>query len=189
MLAGCSSPATSTPAATPPATASASGAAASPAALLAAHGLTGLDGRAMIDKLDRVPVKDRAADLTASIRADELQLADTSGTTTSVPLPADTFYVSFAPYVSTTHDCFYHSLTTCLGELRNVDVQVTVTDKTGGSTLVDTTVRTYDNGFFGLWLPRDLDGTITIGYAGKSVTAPVKTGEKDPTCVTTAKLV
>ena len=26
------------------------------------------------------------------------------------------------------HDCFYHSLTTCLGELDNEDIQVTITD-------------------------------------------------------------
>ena len=28
----------------------------------------------------------------------------------------------------TSHDCFYHSLTTCLGELDNEDIQVTITD-------------------------------------------------------------
>lgn len=30
------------------------------------------------------------------------------------------------------HDCFYHSLPTCLGELGNEDIQVTITDDATG---------------------------------------------------------
>lgn len=30
----------------------------------------------------------------------------------------DEFYVSVTPYLEQTHDCFFHSRTTCLGELR-----------------------------------------------------------------------
>lgn len=45
------------------------------------------------------------------------------------------------------HGCFYHSLTTCLGELDNEDIQVTITDEATGEALVDEATTTFDNGF------------------------------------------
>ena len=57
----------------------------------------------------------------------------------------------------TSHDCFYHSLTTCLGELDNEDIQVTITDEATGEALVDEATTTFDNGF-GFWLPDDATG-------------------------------
>ena len=47
------------------------------------------------------------------------------------------------------HGCFYHSLTTCLGELDNEDIQVTITDEATGEVLVDEATTTFDNGFIG----------------------------------------
>lgn len=83
----------------------------------------------------------------------------------------DEFYVSIAPYVGQTHECFFHSLTTCLGELRNEEVHVTVTTADDGAAIVDETVRTHDNGFAGLWLPRGIDATLTAELEREGRTA------------------
>ena len=72
-------------------------------------------------------------------------------------MPSDEIYVSAAPYQSQTHDCYYHSPTGCLGELRNADVAVTVTDTATGEVIVDEDTRTLDNGFVGIWLPRGIE--------------------------------
>lgn len=155
-------------------------------AVLEAHGLSGLDAREIIERLDTTPVSERPDDLIASVRPDELVLTTASGAETSVPMPEDEFYVSIAPFVEHTHDCFFHSLTTCRGELADAELQVTVTD--GDTVLFDERVRTYDNGFIGVWLPRDIEGEITVTGEGGSVTAPLSTGGDAPTCVTTLQL-
>ena len=156
--------------------------------LLIEHGLDGLNARAIIERLDTMPIEDRPTDLMASIRPDAIQLTGDQGSEASVPLPEDEFYVSVAPYVEQTHDCFFHSLTTCVGELQSQDVQVTVTDTASGEVLLDATESTYDNGFLGFWLPRDIQATLTISYDGRTATAPISTGGDDPTCVTTLQL-
>ena len=68
------------------------------------------------------------------------------------------------------HDCFYHSLTTCLGELDNEDIQVTITDEGTGEALVDEATTTFDNGFIGFWLPDDATGLIEVSYQGRTGT-------------------
>jgi hypothetical protein len=123
----------------------------------------------------------------ASVRPDELVLTDADGAERALDLPDDRFYLSVAPYVSTTHECFHHSLTTCKGELSDEKVQVTVTDDTG-KVLVEKQTRTFDNGFVGLWLRRGTTGTIEVEYDGKQGRARFGTGEDDPTCLTTLQL-
>lgn len=156
-------------------------------AVLASHDLDGLSARQVIQQLDATPLTERSTDLMASIRPDTLLLTDASGEETSIEMPADEFYVSIAPYVDQTHECFFHSLTTCKGELGNEEINVQVIDDSG-KTLVDESVQTYDNGFVGLWLPRDINGTITIEHQGRSVTDSISTGQDDPTCITTLQL-
>ena len=56
----------------------------------------------------------------------------------SLGIREDRFYLSVAPYVDQTHDCFHHSLTTCKGELTSTDVQVQIVDVTNDEVLVDT---------------------------------------------------
>ncbi|WP_082104650.1 CueP family metal-binding protein [Demequina soli] len=164
-------------------------AASSTDAVLAQAGLDGMDARQIIDTLDATPLADRSVELTASIRPDELLLTTTDETQVSLPMPDDAFYVSFAPYENDTHDCYYHSLTTCTGELQGEDVHVTVTDDATGETLVDETRTTFDNGFVGLWLPRDIDATVTVEHDGLSATQGISTSHSDDvTCVTTMKL-
>lgn len=156
--------------------------------LLATHDLDGLDGQEVVERLDLTPVAERPGDLLASVRPGEVVLADEDGAEVSLALPDDQFYVSIAPYVDRTHECFFHSLTTCLGELQNEEVTVQVINEADGTTLVDEELRTYDNGFVGLWLPRDIDATVTIEHDGRIATGPISTSDDAPTCLTTFRL-
>lgn len=157
--------------------------------IMADHGLDDLDAKQIIEKLDTMLIADRPSDLIASVRPDELVLTDNQERASTVPMPDDEFYVSLAPYVNQTHDCYFHSLTTCLGELQNKEIDVTVVDDTTAETVIDQTLRTYDNGFVGLWLPRGLTGTLTIQYEGRTVTSAISTtSDEDPTCLTALRL-
>ena len=157
-------------------------------ALLAEHGLDGLEPVQIVDTLDRLPLDERPADLIASVRPDQLVLSGAAGGgETSLPLPEERFYVSVAPYVTSTHECFHHSLTTCKGELGGQDVRVTVTDD-AGEVVLDEEMTTFDNGFVGMWLPRGVEGTIAVAYDGKQGEVRFGTGDEDPTCLTTLQL-
>lgn len=151
------------------------------------YGLDGLDARAVIERLDTLPVAERPQALMASVQPEALALLDDKGNELQLPLPEDEFYVSIAPFVTQTHECYFHSLTTCRGELGNVDVDVTVVAE-DGTVLVDEAVRTYDNGFVGFWLPRDIVGTVTISDGTRSASQPISTTVEDPSCVTTMQL-
>lgn len=181
LLAGCSSSGT-------PSSDSETGApsAADASSLLRDFGLDGMDTREVIDHLDRLGGDDRPTDLMASIRTDEVVLSDGTRETT-LPMPADELYVSMAPYVDQTHDCFFHSLTTCQGELVNADVDILVRDDQGEVVLEETTT-TYANGFVGVWLPRDLTGTVALTVDGRSVEAPLSTTADSATCLTGLQL-
>jgi hypothetical protein len=162
---------------------------ASVADTLTAHGLQELDGRELIERLDALPVDARPAGLIASVRPDAVLVSEDDGPEIAVPLPDDEFYLSVAPYVGSTHDCYFHSLTTCLGELRDQPIRVLATNRTDGAVLADSTTRTYDNGFVGLWLPRDIEADVVIEYSGRTGRTTVGTGPDDPTCITTVDLV
>lgn len=152
------------------------------------YGLADMDARGVIEHLDTMPVAERPATLLASVQPTELVLTDTAGgSIATLPMPDEHFYLAVAPYEDQTHDCLFHSLTTCLGEMAGEPVDITVTDE-AGQTVVDETRTAYDNGFVGLWLPRDLTGTLTVEHDGKSSTVPIATGDDDLTCLTTAHL-
>ncbi|MEP7740380.1 CueP family metal-binding protein [Nocardioides sp. 31GB23] len=181
LLAGCASG----PEAQPSSSSSASSAA---AAVLADHDLAGLEAPEVIERLDTMALADRPGDLMASVQPDAVVVTDDQGREARLPMPEDQVYVSVAPYVDQTHECHFHSLTTCVGELGDERVDVTLTTA-DGEVLVDETRRTYDNGFVGLWVPRDLDATLTITHDGRTGTAPITTrNPDDPTCVTTLQL-
>lgn len=181
LLAGCSS--SSTPSSDAETGAPA---AADASSLLRDFGLDGMDTREVIDHLDRLGGDERPTDLMASIRTDEVVLSDGTRETT-LPMPADELYVSMAPYVDQTHDCFFHSLTTCQGELVDADVDILVRDDQGEVVLEETTT-TYANGFVGVWIPRDLTGTVVLTVDGRSVEAPLSTTADSATCLTGLQL-
>ncbi|HPE11214.1 MAG: CueP family metal-binding protein [Candidatus Nanopelagicales bacterium] len=157
--------------------------------LLAEHSLDGLQPGELVNALDAMPLADRPNGLATSITADFLTLTDQHNHTAQVALPSDAIYVSVAPYQSETHDCYVHSPTGCVGELRNADIDVVVTDSETGETILSESTRTFDNGFVGLWLPRDIDSTITITHGGQVVTSSLSTiGDDAQTCITTMRL-
>lgn len=155
--------------------------------LLDALGVDGLTGRQIVDHLEAVPLAERRVDVMASVRPRELVVSDTEREV-AVPLPEDLFYVSLAPFRSVTHECFYHSLTTCRGELAGETLEVRITT-TAGEVLLEGEVRTADNGFVGFWLPRGARGAIELGHEGRSATYEFTTDDDAPTCVTTVQLV
>ena len=160
------------------------------AAILAEHGLDGLDVRELVETLDAMPLSKRTETVTTSITAETLTLTDQHGHTAEVPMPSDEIYVSAAPYQSQTHDCYYHSPTGCLGELRNADVAVTVTDTATGEVIVDEDTRTLDNGFVGIWLPRGIETSISITHEDRTATSALSTvGDDAQTCLTAMRLV
>lgn len=152
-------------------------------------GFGGLDARQVVERLDEMPLAERPGWLSTSVEAHQVLLTGRDGNTEKLPLPDDLVYVSAAPYVSQTHDCYYHSPTSCIGELRNTEVDVSVTDAASGETALNETMRTFDNGFIGLWLPRDIDAIITIQHEDQVATSTLSTSGNDvQTCVTTLQL-
>lgn len=182
-LAACSSSGASDGAAAAPAAVQAGSSA---QAILDRLGMAGKDPAQAISALDQ-KTGERQRDILASVRYDTLVLKEGTNET-SVAIPGGKFYLSVAPYVQQTHDCYFHSLTTCKGELAGKTINVTITDS-AGQKLADGPVTTYADGFVGFWLPRDIKGTITVSYDGRTATTPIATGKDDPTCLTTLKLV
>ncbi|MRT13746.1 hypothetical protein GJV07_15800 [Enterobacteriaceae bacterium RIT711] len=160
-------------------------AAQSDAEFLAAHGLAGKTTEQMVEAIDSSP-QARPLPYNAGITSTELKLSD--GTQQfSYPL-GDKFYLSFAPYLTQTHPCFNHSLSGCRGELANTPFDVKVTDKSG-KVLMQKQITSHANGFVGIWLPRDMEGTIEVSYQGKKATAPIATHTSSQTCLTTLPLL
>lgn len=160
----------------------------SSADLLAAWDLDGLDTAEVIERLDETPLAERPEGLIASIQPDDLVLTDDEHGEARLPMPDDEVYIAVAPFRETTHDCHFHSLTTCVGELSGEDVDVMVVSD-DGETILDETRTTYDNGFVGVWVPRDLAATVTIAHDGDTGSAEIATiDEDDATCITGLRL-
>src|SRR5699024_6302716 len=141
----------------------------------------------IMDHLDQQPVAQRQTELIASVGIDELVLTDQYQEIT-LDLPANLTYVSIAPYVTQTHDCFYHSLTTCQAELDSQPVEFTCTEEPTGETLVDEQTTIFHNGFIGFWVPRDTTGTIEATHEGRTGTTEFSTAYDGATCVTDLRL-
>ncbi len=101
----------------------------------------------------------------------------------SYDMPKDWFYASVAPYYDTTHPCGDHNLVTCQGELVEEQFDVTVKDS-DGNVVYDETVQSESNGFFGIWLPRNLDGSITITHGSSVAEGDIQTFSDSGTCFT-----
>lgn len=148
--------------------------------------LDGKNVKDIIADLEQRSLDNRPSDtLFASVRPNELQVK-TGDEEFSLNIE-EGFYLSFAPYVESTHECYFHSLTTCMGELGGEDVQVKITDDKG-EVLVEETATLNPNGFVGYWLPRDIKGTLEVTYDDVSGSVPFATSPEDPTCVTTLQM-
>lgn len=186
-VAGCSG---SQPSATPetPATVATTGIAASAAEVTAIAADLGFPGKNAKELVQAIDASDRARPLPygAAVRGSELVITK-GAKETRLALPADSYYVSIAPYRDQTHECFFHSLATCRGELARQPVEVTITDE-AGKVLVDEATTTGTNGFVGYWLPKDIEGTITVEQQGATGTVDFATTEGSATCVATLRL-
>lgn len=150
--------------------------------------LAALGAEQLVAQLEATPTAERRTDLTASVRPDGVLLSSAGGEVT-VPVPDGQHYLSVAPYVDGTHDCFFHSLTTCTGELGGEEVTVRIVDDASGEVYVDETTTLHDNGFTGFWLPSDVTATVTVTSSDGTGTATVSTGPEDLTCLTSLQLV
>lgn len=155
-------------------------------ALMETYELTGLSAVEMIDSLDRVPLDERPTDLIASVMTEHLVLASATQEI-ALELPEDSFYLSIAPFINQTHECHFHSLTTCVGEMSHEDVHVTITDESD-EVLVDEQRTTFDNGFVGVWVPAGSSGTIEVSYEDKTGSTSFATDEEAATCITDLQL-
>lgn len=153
-------------------------------AFLAQQGLAGKTAEQMVNAIDQ-SAQPRPLAYGASVTATTLTLAQ-GEQKYAYPL-GDKFYLSFAPYVQRTHPCFNHSLSGCQGELPGTAFAVKITDNTG-TVIVQKTVTSYQNGFVGVWLPRNIEGTIEVAYQGRVATAPFATYNDSQTCMTTLQL-
>ncbi|SOC56729.1 CueP family metal-binding protein [Ornithinimicrobium cerasi] len=152
---------------------------------LAGFGVDAADMRSAITELDQVD-QERPLDVQASVRAHEVVFTGASGEV-SMPIEGEEMYVSIAPYVDQTHECYYHALGGCQGEMTGEDVHVTITAE-DGTVLVDEDVTTYANGFVGFWLPRDVTGTVAVTAGDLTGETPFDTTDEGPTCITTLQL-
>ena len=105
----------------------------------------------------------------------------------SVDMPKDEFYLSVAPFINTTHECLYHSATGCRAELKQEEFLVEFVDL-DGNIIVSENMMSLSNGFIDLWLPRDVEGNLTITQGELSTSKLISTESGEPTCETTMQL-
>ena len=151
------------------------------AAFLEKYNLAGLDVKAVVKELDSKI--DEPKELSSSINGKFLTLQD-GESKVELEAPKDSFYLSFAPYENSTHPCGFHSLSGCRSELVNVPVHVLISDAQG-KVIIDEDMETMDNGFVGVWLPRNMNLNITVHYNDKTASAPISTFADSETCLTT----
>ncbi len=126
--------------------------------------------------------------INASINASQLIVTMDEQKQYTYDLPDDEFFVSIAPYLDVTHPCAIHSLTGCQGEMVNEQMEVYITDQ-AGNVIRNEMMKTQDNGFIDLWLPRDSTYQVTITHANGVARQEIATFENDQTCITTMQLI
>lgn len=144
------------------------------------HNLHGMPMPYIMAKLEEDNTGDRENGPVGIVESDYLKLSDGQDEV-AVPI-TDGYYLAIAPYVNSPFECTTHNLATDQGELANREMHFTLTDD-GGQTLVDETLTTYDNGFMGIWLPKDKTGKITVTMDDKTGSADFSTAKDSPTCI------
>jgi hypothetical protein len=125
--------------------------------------------------------------ITSYMTTTQLHIEFPDGRTVVKDLPSDQMYVAVAPYMTKTHTCSTHYLSSCQGELTNKSFEITAVD-TKGNKYYSGSIATMSNGFFELWLPRNETITIDISYDGKNAEEILTTDGSSRTCITTAYL-
>lgn len=147
-------------------------------------GLDGMSGKEILTKVadGSLPV-DRFG---LSVYDDEL-IVIIDDTRISVDMPQDEFYLSVAPYLESTHTCTFHSATGCRGEMKQEDFFLEFIDESG-NVIISENMTSMSNGFIDLWLPKDIEGTLTISQGDLVVSKLISTASGEPTCETTMQL-
>ena len=142
----------------------------------------------LVEALDALPLADRPSDLIASVLPNGVKLQPGQPDEVFLPIESNDFYLSIAPYVTQTHPCTFHSLTTCVGKMQSTAVELIITDVRSGEVVLSEQRTTEDNGFTGVWLPREGQYSVRINSAQGSAEQLVSTGSEDPSCLTTMQL-
>lgn len=151
---------------------------------LADYGLDGMTGKEILTQLatgDLVP-----DGYHVSVYDHELVVI-TENNEFTLPMPDDEFYLSVAPYETVTHGCTFHSATGCRGELKEEVFHVRF-ELNDGTVVLDQEMTSLGNGFIDLWLPRDVEGTLTITQDDLMASKLISTASGNPTCETTMQL-
>ncbi|XBS69782.1 copper-binding periplasmic metallochaperone CueP [Acerihabitans sp. KWT182] len=151
---------------------------------LAKYGLDHKTTPQMVEYINRLK-QDRPLTFSASVTSTDLTVSE-GGEAHSYPL-GDKFYLSFAPYITYTHPCYNHSLSSCTGELKNTTFKVKIIDQKG-HVIASKNMTSYQNGFIGVWLPRNISGTVQVTHQGLSASTPFATDDDSQTCLTNLKL-
>jgi len=148
--------------------------------------LAGLDAEAALELANRW-ARERPA-VTSYLTPRHLVFQFPDGSERRVPLPEDRMAVAVAPYLRATHPCRVHFPSSCRGELAGARLFVRVREE-GGGVFFEGSLRTLENGFFELWLPRNRRYLLEVIYQGFRGTIPLETGEDAATCRTDLKLL
>ncbi|QMS85254.1 CueP family metal-binding protein [Candidatus Xianfuyuplasma coldseepsis] len=151
---------------------------------LASVGLEGMSGKEILMGVADGSIEVEGFGL--SVYDDELVVI-LDDTRISVDMPEDEFYLSVAPFIDTTHECAFHSATGCRGEMKQEEFHVEFIDL-DGNIIVSESMMSMSNGFIDLWLPRDLEGTLTITQGDLTAVKLISTEAGEPTCETTMQL-
>lgn len=127
-------------------------------------------------------------EVTSFITPDNLNFEFPNKKKVEISLPDDSMMIAIAPYVDKTHACSTHYISGCQGELIDVPVKVLAL-KDDGTVLIDSTINTMSNGFFELWLPRNINITLKLESMNRKVEGELTTFSDSNTCITTMKLL
>ena len=148
--------------------------------------LSGLDAETALSQANRW--KFEASEVRSFVTPEKISITFSDGEQVDIPLPSDKMVVAVAPYINETHLCETHFVSGCQGELVNVPLSVTV-KLPDGTVIFDEPVKSMDNGFFELWLPRDRQFNLAIESGGLKSVGTVSTFPSSRTCITTFKLI
>ena len=125
--------------------------------------------------------------ISSHVTTEELIIEFPDGRKVKKTLPPNERYIAVAPYIISTHDCSTHYPSSCDAELKEKTFKLTAKD-THGNTLFDGNITSMKNGFFELWLPRDLTITLHVEYNSLFADEIIGTFATNKTCITTVKL-
>jgi len=151
---------------------------------LASVGLEGMNGKEILTGVADGSIEVEGFGL--SVYDDELVVI-LDDTRVSIDMPVDEFYLSVAPFIESSHECAFHSATGCRGEMKQEEFFIEFID-TDGNVILSENMMSMSNGFIDLWLPRDIEGTLTITQGELSATKLISTEAGEPTCETTMQL-